>query len=52
MDYDPAIWHEWRDSHWLSRASLHWIREHPEAGDPDPITTAIAALRALDAELA
>lgn len=45
MDWDPAVWHEWRDDHALSRRSLLWITEHAEPGDQHPIATAIAALR-------
>lgn len=46
MVYDPLVWQEWHDNHWLTRQSLHWIREHAEPGDLNAIPTAIAALRA------
>jgi hypothetical protein len=46
MELHPLVYHEWRDDHVLSRRSLIWIDEHAEAGDPNPVATAIAQLRA------
>lgn len=46
MELHPLVTHEWRDDHRLSKRSLIWIREHAEPGDPQPIITAIAQLRA------
>ena len=46
MELHPLVYHEWRDDHHLSRRSLIWIRDHADVGDPHPITTAIAQLRA------
>jgi hypothetical protein len=46
VDLHPLVRLEWRDDHRLSRRSLLWIHEHAEPGDPQPITTAIAQLRA------
>ena len=46
MELHPLVALEWRDDHALSRRSLIWIREHAEPGDPHPVTTAVAQLRA------
>lgn len=47
MDFHPLVVIEWHEDHRLSRRSLIWIAENAEPGDPHPITTAIAALRAI-----
>lgn len=46
MELHDLIRHEWREDHILSRRSLIWIHEHAEAGDTNPVITAIAQLRA------
>ena len=46
MELPPLVLCEWRDHHILSRRSLRWIHEHADAGDPYPIATAVAMLRA------
>ena len=46
MDLHPIVYHEWREDHCLSRRSLIWIDDHADPGDPNPILTAIAQLRA------
>lgn len=46
MDLHPSVEHEWREDHQLSRRSLLWIEEHADPGDPHPVTSAIAQLRA------
>jgi hypothetical protein len=46
MELHDLVRHEWNDEHRLSRRSLIWIHDHAEPGDPMPIVTAIAQLRA------
>jgi hypothetical protein len=46
MELHDLVRHEWREDHCLSRRSLIWIHEHAEPGDPHPVITAIAQLRA------
>ena len=46
MELHDLIRHEWRDDHRLSKRSLIWIHDHAEPDDPNPVTTAIAQLRA------
>jgi hypothetical protein len=46
MELHPLVYCEWREEHTLSRRSLIWIREHADPGDPHPVTSAIAQLRA------
>ena len=50
VDLHPLVYHEWRDDHMLSKRSLIWIHEHAEPGDPSPVLTAIAQLRAEGAD--
>ena len=46
MELHDLVRHEWREDHHLSKRSLIWIHEHADPGDPHPVTTAIAQLRA------
>jgi hypothetical protein len=46
MEIDPLVQIEWREDHCLSQRSLIWIKEHADPGDPHPVATAIAQLRA------
>jgi hypothetical protein len=46
MELHDLVRYEWRDDHSLSRRSLIWIHDHAEPGDPNPVATAIAQLRA------
>jgi hypothetical protein len=46
MTLHPLVVIEWREDHVLSRRSLIWIEENADEGDPHPIATAIAQLRA------
>ena len=46
MELHELVRHEWRQDHVLSRRSLVWIDEHADPGDPNPVATAIAQLRA------
>jgi len=46
VELHDLVRHEWWDDHMLSRRSLIWIDEHAEPGDPIPVITAIAQLRA------
>jgi hypothetical protein len=46
MDLHPLVRLEWREDHCLSRRSLIWIHDHAEPGDPHPVASAIAQLRA------
>lgn len=46
MELHPLVALEWREEHTLSRRSLIWIEEHADPGDPHPIATAVAQLRA------
>jgi hypothetical protein len=46
MELHPLVSHEWRDDHCLSRRSLIWIHDHADPGDPHPVLTAVAELRA------
>jgi hypothetical protein len=46
MELHDLVRHEWADDHRLSRRSLIWIEEHADPGDPHPVLTAIAQLRA------
>ena len=54
MDLHPNVRHEWTADHRLSRRSLLWIHDHADPGDPHPVVTAVAELRAspLSAEVA
>lgn len=52
MYLHPLVTLEWRDDHVLSKRSLIWIHDHADPGDPMPIVTAIAQLRAEAAALA
>ena len=51
MELHDLVRHEWRDDHALSKRSVIWIHEHAEPGDPSPVVTAIAQLRAEGREL-
>jgi hypothetical protein len=46
MELHPLVCLEWREDHSLSRRSLLWIEEHADPGDPHPVCSAIAQLRA------
>jgi len=50
MDVDPAICAEWQAHHSLDATALHWLHEHADPGDTNPIVTAIAELRRLERE--
>ena len=50
MELRQLIRLEWHDDHRLSRRSLAWIVDHADPGDEHPIATAIADLRAGDAQ--
>ena len=50
MELHPIVYHEWRDDHYLSKRSLIWIHDHAEVGDEHPLQTAIAQLRAEQAD--
>jgi len=50
VELHPIVYHEWRDDHFLSKRSLIWIHDHAEVGDEHPLQTAIAQLRAEQAD--
>lgn len=47
MELHPLVMGEWRDDHCLSKRSLLWIHDHADPGDPNPVLTAVAELRAV-----
>ena len=46
MELPESVRAEWRDFHCLLCPSTLWIEAHADAGDPRPVVSAIAQLRA------
>lgn len=45
MELPPEMVQDWARDHALGRAWVSWLHDHPDAGDADPISSGVAALR-------